>query len=110
MRCSLRGSSVNSRGRQLKHCGLLTFFQERQQHDPTIREFQRVVMGCPVVLIDLSKDCGLVVDNLLTPRPHPDTPNFVCEGQLCAGQYANCNIDIFRRRKTTRPCPEVVGG
>jgi len=68
--------------RRIANSSLLTLFQERQQHDPTIREFQRVVMGCRVVLVDLPEDFGLVVGNVLTPWPQMYAPNFVREGQL----------------------------
>jgi hypothetical protein len=96
MRCSLRGFGVNSCGWQLKNCSLLTFFQECQRHKPTIREFQRVMMEYRFVLVDLSKDCGLVEDNVLTPWPQMYAPNFIYEGQLRPGEYAQRHALIFR--------------
>ena len=53
--------------RQLKHCCRLTLAQVRQQHGPPIRKFERIVMCGKLVLVDLSKDCGLVVDCLRLP-------------------------------------------
>ena len=47
---------------------MLTLFQKVQQNDPAIWKFQRIVMGCRVVLIDLSEDCGLVDDSVLGPQ------------------------------------------
>ncbi len=44
--------------RQLKHCCRLTLAQERQQHGPPIRKFERIVMCGRLVLVDLSKDTG----------------------------------------------------
>ena len=59
-------------------------FKQIQQNDPAIRKFQRVVVGCGIVLVDLPEDCDLVVDNVLTPQPQTYAPNFICERQLRA--------------------------
>src|ERR1700733_2082572 len=64
--------------RQLKHCCRLTLAQERQQHDPPIRKFERIVMCGRLVLVDLSKDCR-PVDGLRLPpqqasRQHATSP------------------------------------
>ncbi|MFZ2082329.1 MAG: hypothetical protein WAV38_37890 [Xanthobacteraceae bacterium] len=48
--------------RQLQNCGLLAPTQCCQQHDPAIRKFQRIVMRCDLVFIDLPKDRGLMLD------------------------------------------------
>jgi hypothetical protein len=42
--------------RKLKNSGLL------EKNDLAVWKFQRLVMGSRVVLIDLSTDCGLVVE------------------------------------------------
>ena len=53
--------------RQLKHCCCLTLAQVRQQHGPPIRKFECIVMCGKLVLVNLSKDCSLVVDRLRLP-------------------------------------------
>jgi len=69
----------------LKNRGLLTFFQKRQQYDLAIRKFERIVMDTFVLLIDLTENCGLVVDFSLTPNKSAgQTSNFACKGQLRA--------------------------
>src|SRR4029077_13567618 len=70
--------------RWLKHCCRLTLAQKRQQYGPPIRKFERIVMCGRLVLVDLSKDCRLVVD---CPRVPPEQTsrqarNFPGEGQL----------------------------
>jgi hypothetical protein len=51
--------------------------QVSQQHDLTIRKFQRIVMGVRAVYIDLPEDRGFVVDNVLAPRPQTGAFNLV---------------------------------
>jgi hypothetical protein len=48
---------------------LLTFEQECQEHDPAVRKFQRIVMGGDLFFVDLPKDCRLVFDRTVVPRP-----------------------------------------
>jgi hypothetical protein len=55
----------------------LPFHQVSQQHDLTIRKFQRIVMGVRAVYIDLPEDRGFVVDNVLAPRPQTGALNLV---------------------------------
>src|SRR5262249_54175691 len=81
----------SSTGRQLQNRGLLAFFQERQKNDLAIRKFQRVVMVRLLVLIDLAKNRGLVVDHALTPRPHAYQPNLLRKGLLRPWHHANCH-------------------
>jgi hypothetical protein len=100
---------LDGTGRQLENGRMLTLFQERQQHDLPIWEFQRIMMVHRVVLIDLPEDCGLVVDSVLTPRPQTYAPNFICERQLRSGQYANRHARIFWRREACRPGIELTG-
>jgi hypothetical protein len=100
-RRSRRSAWSSSNG---KETALLAIRQLGQKNDLAIWKFQRIVMGSRIVLKDLSKDCGLVVDNVLSPRPRSYTSNFLCERQLGAGQYANCNVHVFRRGKSTCPC------
>ena len=54
-----------SRCWQLKNRGLLAWLQKRQQHDLTIRKFQRVVMVHRIVFVDLPEDHGRVLNTLL---------------------------------------------
>jgi hypothetical protein len=53
--------------RKLKHGCRLTLAQECQQHSPPIRKFERIVMSCQHLLVDLPKDRRLVVDCLRLP-------------------------------------------
>ena len=48
--------------RQLQNSRLLALTQSCQERDPAIRKFQRIVMRCDLVFIDLSKDRGLMLD------------------------------------------------
>jgi len=99
-------------GGQLKNSGLLTFFEVRQQHDPAVREFKRIVMGYDFVLVDLPKDRGVVFDC----RPAPSKQagwkarNLTSKGQLRSGSDADRNVCIFRRRKASCAGSEVVCG
>ena len=52
------------------------------------------MMGVRAVQIDLTKDCGLVVDNVVTPRPITRAPNFVREGKLRSRKQANRNPGV----------------
>jgi hypothetical protein len=54
--------------RQLQNRGLLASTQCRQEHDPAIRKFQRIVMRRNLVFVNLPKDCCLVVDYFIAPR------------------------------------------
>jgi hypothetical protein len=68
-----KGSSalrLNFNGRpwlrwQLKNGRLLTFFQISEEHDVTVGEFQRIVMGGDLVFIDLPKDRCLMLDGMM---------------------------------------------
>jgi hypothetical protein len=54
-------------GWQLKNRGLLTFAEVRQQHNLTVWKLDCVMMRRRFFFVDLPKDCGPVIDNLLTP-------------------------------------------
>ena len=56
--------------RQLQNRGLLAPTQCCQQHDSAIQKFQRIVMRCDFVFIDLPKDRCLMVDNFIAPSYH----------------------------------------
>ena len=101
--CVLPVFKLDGAGRQLENGRLLTLFQERQQHDLPIWEFHRIVMVHRIVLIDLPEDRGLVVDNLLTPRPQTYAPNFFCEGQSSVpGSRQTAMLAVFRRTEACR--------
>jgi len=63
-----------------------------------------------IVYVYLPEDCGLVVDDIPTPKPHPLPPNFASEGQLCPRQYANRNVFIFWGTETERLEVKSAGG
>ena len=99
-------------GGQLKNRGLLTFFEVRQQHDPAVREFKRIVMGYNFVLVDLPKDRGVVFDCRPAPSKQASwkARNLTGKGQLRSGSDANRNVCIFRCRKASRAGSKVVCG
>ena len=78
----------------MKNCRLLAFYQGCQKNDFTVWKFQRIVMGGPLVLVDLSEDRGPVADHRFVlpwaQRVGP-FPNFVREGQLSARKQTNCH-------------------
>jgi hypothetical protein len=53
--------------RQLQNRGLLALIQSCQERDPAIRKFQRIVMRCNFVFVDLPKDRGLMLDYFIAP-------------------------------------------
>ena len=64
---------------------MLALLQKGQKNDGPIWEFQRVVMGVRDFLIDLSEDRSLMLYSTVALGPRTQTPDFVCEGQLCTG-------------------------
>src|SRR5215472_5236647 len=46
--------------RQLQNCRVLSFWHECQQNDPTIWEFQRIVMSSWIMLVHLPEDSCFV--------------------------------------------------
>jgi hypothetical protein len=71
---------------QLKHSGLLPLVKQSQKNNLAVREFQGVVVRPGDALIDLAEDRRLVLDSAAVPGPQTYPFNFLCEGQLCAGQ------------------------
>jgi hypothetical protein len=59
--------------RQLKNCSLLAFSHTGQEHDLTVRKFQRIVMSGDFFFIDLPKDRCLVLDHPIPSTQHADT-------------------------------------
>ena len=55
--------------RQLKNCSLLAFTYTRQEHDLTVRKFQRIVMSGNPIFVDLPKDRRFILDRAVVPRP-----------------------------------------
>jgi hypothetical protein len=51
----------------LQNRSLLTFIQTRQEHDLAVWKLQRIVMRRHLVLVNLSKDRGVVVDYFVSP-------------------------------------------
>jgi hypothetical protein len=83
---------------QLKHGGRLTLFQQRQQNDPAIGKFQRVVMSHRIVLVDLPGDCGLVEGNILIPWPYNSAPSFVGEDNSVPGRRQHPSTVIGQKK------------
>jgi hypothetical protein len=80
----------------------LANFQQRQQDDLTIGEFQRVVMGRQFFLVDLTEDRSPVLKRAFAPRPHAFTPDVIGKRQLCGRWDTNGHTRIFRRTEASR--------
>ena len=52
---------------QLQHRRLLAFYQGCQKNDFAVWKFQRIVMGGPLVFVNLSEDRGPVADHRFVP-------------------------------------------
>ena len=89
----------------VQHRCLLAFYEGRQKNDFAIWKFQRIVMGGPPVLVNLSEDRGPVADHRFVPWAQPvgPSPNFVREGQL---RTAAC---CTSKPSPEPPCRSVVG-
>jgi hypothetical protein len=89
-------------GRKLEHRYFLTFKQVGQQHHLAVRKFQRIVMRSRVVLVDLPKDGGRVIEGTRFPAEQaavrPTTYGFG-KRKFCSRKNANRCIAIFRRSK-----------
>jgi hypothetical protein len=92
---------------QLQHRCLLAFYEGRQKNDFAIWKFQRIVMGGPPVLVDLSEDRGPVAYHRFVPWAQPvgPSPNFVREGQLSTRKQTNCHPHIFGCAEA--PCAQI---
>src|ERR1700691_872803 len=53
--------------RQLQHARRLAFAQKCQEYDASIGKFERIMVCCQLVLVDLAEDGGGVVDCLCFP-------------------------------------------
>jgi hypothetical protein len=62
------------------------------------------------MLVDLPEDCGLVMDNVRSPRPHMYAPNVISKGKLRPRKYANRNVHIFGRAEASRARVKLVSG
>jgi hypothetical protein len=69
---------------QLQNCGLLALTQCCQEHDPTIRKFQRIVMRRNLASVDLPKDRCLMLDHFTAPddQASRQAPNLLRKRQL----------------------------
>ena len=73
---------------QLQHRCLLAFYQGCQKNDFAVWKSQRIVMGGPLVLVDLSEDRGPVADHRFVPWAQP-------LGQLCRSGLATHAISAI---------------
>jgi hypothetical protein len=55
---------------QLENGSFLTFSQTCQEYNLAVWKLQCIVMGSDLVFVDLPKDCRLLFDWTLVPRPH----------------------------------------
>ena len=96
--------------RQLKHRCRLTLAQQRQQHGPPVRKFERIVMRGQLILVDLSKNGRPVVDRLRPPAEQAgrQARNLASEGQLRTGHYTHRQSGIIRGSEAACPCAKVT--
>src|SRR5260370_32164809 len=96
--------------RQLKNCSLLAFSHTCQEHDLTVRKFQRIMVSGDLLFIDLPKDRRLVLDHLIPPTQHTDrlARNPASKGQLGSGSNADCHARVFWRSKSLRARTKVA--
>jgi hypothetical protein len=104
VRNPLLGFNLSRRARlrrKLEHRCFLTCKHVGQQRDLPIGKFQRIMMRSRVLLVDLPKDRGRVIERTRFPieqaaRP---TPYGFGKCKLCSRKNANRCIAIFRRSK-----------
>jgi hypothetical protein len=104
---SLRCGSWVSR--KLEHCCFLTRNQVSQQHNLTVRKFERVMMCVPDIVLDLPEDrCG-VVDGLTFPAEEPGslTDYSGCKASSVP-EHTNRHVRILGAEK--RSIPLLNGG
>jgi len=86
---------------KLEHRCFLTCKHGGQQRDLPIGKFQRFMMRSRVLLVDLPKDRGRVIERTRFPTEQAARPTLYGFGKckLCSWKDANRCIAIFRRRK-----------
>jgi hypothetical protein len=91
---------------------LLTLAQKREQHDPSVRKFKRVVMGGGAILVDLPEDCGFVLDRASAPGKEAgrDAAHRAGEGQFRSWQNADRDAIILGSREAVGAGAKVAGG
>jgi hypothetical protein len=101
----------NGLRRKLENRCILTFKHVSQQHGLPVWKLQGIMMGSRVVLVNLPKDCGPVIEHLRHPAEQPaayTAPYRSGEGKLCSRKNTNCSVDIFRSSEPARARIEVT--
>src|SRR5215831_469938 len=94
-------------GRQLQHRCVLAFIEPSDQHDLSVREFERIVMHVRFVCVDLPKTGYLGANCLFTlPAYENGKPalelDLLFERNLCAGKQAHRHVWFSHSGKTAR--------
>src|SRR5947199_4419401 len=93
------------RGRQLDHGGVLSRPQPREQHDPPIGEFQRIVVRMGILQVDLPEP-GHISPELAQARQHPAEGmiefSLLLEHYLRTRKQADRDRRLSDRRKAAR--------
>jgi hypothetical protein len=86
---------------KLQNSCLLAFYQRCQKNDFAVWELKRIVMGVPLVFIDLSEDRGPVGGHRVIPRARPlrPSPNRGRKGQLSARQETDGHIALSAAKR-----------
>src|SRR5262249_17393089 len=97
---------------QLQNRGLLALTECCQQHDPTIRKLQCVVMHRNLLFVNLPKDRRLVLDHFTAPRYQAgrEARNRIRKGQLRPRTNADRYTCIFRCCEPSRPSTKITCG
>jgi hypothetical protein len=82
-----------------------------QQHHQPVWEFQRIMMGSRVVLVDLPEDGRRMGDHIHLPAKQPTWAAHyrLGKGELRSRKNANCYARIFRRSEPYSAGIEVMG-
>jgi hypothetical protein len=98
--------------RQLQNRCMLAFTQACQQHDATIRKFQRIVMRRNFVFVDLPKDRGLMRDYSVAPRHQArrKASNLFSKRQLRPRKDTDRYVRVFGSYEPSRARTKIVRG
>ena len=91
--------------RQLQHRRALAFAKAREQHHLSVRKFQRIVMGCHVVHVDLPEAREPLPDLLVWQNTDAERRlalDILIERNFGTRQQADRNIRLADRRETAR--------
>ena len=96
---------------KLEHRYFLTCRHVGQQCHLAVRKFQRIMMCARVLLVDLPKDGGRVLEGTRFPTEQAARPTTYGFGKckFCSWKNANRRVGIFRRSETDCAGIEALG-